>query len=821
MRWLSVILVAVLGIGVAIGAEAPDAAWAGAVLGAASWLVAMHAWRRRAGRWVTGAALIALASLGVTAGAVAMRRALHPPLVRTLEAALLPDDGRATAPLRLDGRLVADAWSAGPTVLLRVAVERVAMGPCGCPTSAEGEVQLGVGGTLAVSRREQWRAGRHVTVEATLRRPGSYRNLGAPDEASLRARGHLALVGQVKSGLQVEVAAGDPVNEAMASLRAHVRSAIARAAGTDVTAAALATAVLIGDRAGLDPALELRLQRAGTFHVVAISGGNVALWAAGTIWIATRLVRRRAVAFGGAALVLIGYAALVGGGASVQRATGMALVGLATRWLDLRGAALNVLALTAGVLIVADPLLVFDVAFWLTSLATLGLVVGLPDAGGPTSRAVRLARSLFLTSVCAEAALLPIVAAVFQQVTLAGLLLSAVAVPAMAVVQASALAVTLLDVISWRAASWPGLVMTASVHAIVDSARLLDVAPWLSWRVPPPRLAPMAGYYVALGAWLWLRTAAGSAQAPIERFSAVVAGVSAIWIASAPLTLLPSAPGDLRFVSFDVGQGAAALLQFPRGHRMLVDAGGVTGRGRDLGALVVGPTLRARGIRRVDTIVVTHADLDHAGGAASLIREFHPTEVWMGIPVAGDLAMQEIGAAVLEVGAVWRWARRGESLEVDGVRVGVVHPPPPDWERQRVRNDDSIVLAVDYGAVRLLLPGDVGAEVEPAVSEALAALGDAPPLVALLVGHHGSAGSSSPQFLASARPAVAIVSVGRANPFGHPAPATIARLTDVGAPVWRTDLDGEVTLRTDGTRLELSGITGRRATVVEPSRQPR
>jgi competence protein ComEC len=147
------------------------------------------------------------------------------------------------------------------------------------------------------------------------------------------------------------------------------------------------------------------------------------------------------------------------------------------------------------------------------------------------------------------------------------------------------------------------------------------------------------------------------------------------------------------------------------------------------------------------------------------------------------------------------------------VELRVLHPPPPEWERQRVRNDDSVVLAVALGGVRVLLTGDISGAVEAVVaaeaSRAAAAWVAPPGVTVLKVAHHGSAGSTSLPFLEATRPAAAIVSAGADDPFGHPARPTLDRLAAARIAVWRTDRDGEVTLRTDGRRLVLSTFSGR------------
>lgn len=814
MPFLPVVVAVALALGVATGASWPQLVVPTTAAAVLAWAAAVWAWRVRA-RAVVPLALCALALLGAVRGGITMRRALAPPLVAVLEAhgVLTSASSRDAEPIRLEGRLATDAALSGRSVLLRVDVSRVWVGACGCPEAVEGRILASVGGALAPGAMDTWRAGRTVALTATLRRPLAYRNLGAPDPGIELARRRTVLIAAVKSAVVVDmVRHGSWAAEAAAAMRARARRAIARAAGAGTEAAAVGTAVLIGDRAGLAVPLEERLQRAGTFHVMAISGGNIALWSMATLWVAARLTRRRPAALAATALALVAYAAIVGGGASVMRATGMALVGIATQWLDQRGAALNVLALTAATLVAVDPIVVFDIGFWLTTAATAGIVVGLPSPAAGESRGRAWTRALVLTSIWAEAALLPIVATVFQQVTLAGVVLSAIAIPAMAVVQLAALAAVTADAVAPALLVPCGAVLRLATAIVTESARLVDVVPWLSWRVPPPAVSVMVVYVAAVAGWLWARRPAADTRLAfvVRRVARVVAPAAAVWIAISPATLVPRAPGDLRVSVLDVGQGDAVLAQFPNGRRMLVDAGGASSEGRDLGSRVVGPTLRARGIRRLDYLVVTHADIDHIGGAATIVREFRPAEVWLGVPVHDDAATARLRAAADEVGATWRQALRGERLHVGEVRLDVLHPPLPDWERQRVRNDDSVVLALRHGGVRVVLTGDIGATVEPDVASALDDGEASPALTVLKVAHHGSGGASSALWLGAVRPSVAIVSAGATNPFGHPAASALARLQGVGADVWRTDHDGEIGVRTNGAVVEVLAHTGRR-----------
>ena len=196
----------------------------------------------------------------------------------------------------------------------------------------------------------------------------------------------------------------------------------------------------------------------------------------------------------------------------------------------------------------------------------------------------------------------------------------------------------------------------------------------------------------------------------------------------------------------------------------------------------------------LDAVLLTHGDPDHIGGARSVVDNFAPDEVWEGVSVARHVRLQEVLRKARESGAQVERRQAGEEMLTGGARLRVLHPPPPDWERQRVRNDDSVVVELLYGDVAVLLLGDVGAGVERAI---LPHLTPAPSRI-LKVAHHGSRTSSSRELLDYWRPQIAVISCGRGNTFGHPAPDVLRRLDAIGATIYRTDLDGQVTIETNG-----------------------
>ncbi len=719
-------------------------------------------------------------------------------------------DLREDEPLLLEGRLRRDASPTESGASLDVAV--YAVSPATWFEPADGGVLLNVAGTLVGERLHEWRAGRAIRVPARLRRPSVYLNHGVADAERVLARRGVTLVGTVKSASLVEVIhPGRWWDERAADARAAVRRAMtAHVARHAAGSAAIGTAILIGDRAALTPEVEQRLLEAGTYHVVAISGGNIAMLT-GAVLAALWAFRIRFAAAAAIAIVVItAHAWMIGGGQSVVRATLMASLYLALRLIDQRTAPTNAVALGATLMLVVDPLELASAGFWLTFGATAALVAA--AARWPTEGRRWWSMPLIISggSLAVELVLAPVSALVFERVTMAGLVLNLAAVPSMAMVQGAGSLTVLAASLGWASmANAAGYFTHVAATVLVESARLVDLAPWMTWRVPPPAWIAMAMYYSCLAAWLMVT------RPPIDTrwrrlTSRGVAGCALLlwlWIVAAPASLA-RARGDKRLhvTMMDVGQGDAVLVTLPNGRTLLVDCGGLGGTGRfDIGDRVVGPALRARGIRRLDYLAITHGDPDHIGGAAALVRDFVPLEIWAGVPVANHQAEGELMTAAAGARTTWRWLQRGDRLLFGGVEVRVHHPPLPDWERQRVRNDDSLVFELRLRRVSIVLTGDISRAVEEALVEM-----DLLPLTILKSPHHGSATSSSREFVATLQPAAALISAGRANPYGHPVPAVLARYREAGAEIFRTDQDGQIDLVTDGEQVSVRTFTGRK-----------
>ena len=789
-------------IGATAGLNAPLDAWTCAWSQLVTSVCAVVFWCRRAQTVALLMIVLAFLAAGAALATDARERALHSSarqvLNREFGGFLIESIGPVGRhdPLPSRVALVEDASPRDGYVSLRA--ELVAVQLRGVWERADGGIAISVNGAVAGDRVTEWRAGRLVQAPITYRRPTRYLNDGVPDFERDQALDGITLLGTVKSGLLVDVVqTGRYASEWSADIREHVRRAVRRwIEPHDSVSAAITSAVLIGDRTGLPDDAREALQAAGTYHVIAISGGNIAILAtAATCLLLIVGIRGRAAA-GVAIGVLSVYAVVITAGPSVWRATLMAVLYFSARALDQRSGVWQTAAVAAALMIVIRPLDVRDAGFILTFGATLALLEGARIGAKLTARTgiVSWIAASLLASLAIEVALLPVSALLFSRVTGAGLVLNLLAVPLMGVVQIAGLITALADNLP-AIANPAGWLAHVAARALISSANLVTLAPWSTARVPPPGVFVIAAYYAAvMTIFLWRR-----------RAPRVIA--AAVWVAATlvvtgaidlPFVRARDASGLLRLTMFDVGQGESILLETPSGRRLLIDTGGAPfGGSSGIGARVLAPALWSRGVRSLDTVLITHGDPDHLGGALDVLADFTPHRFWWGIPVPDHRPSRDVrdAAAHLRVPVDFR---RTDDGETDGdVRLRVLHPPPPDWERRRVRNDDSVVLEVTYRDVAVLLTGDISAEVE---REILPRLTRAPVRI-LKVAHHGSRTSSSPELLSEWRPQFALISAGRGNTFGHPTPEVLQRLSAIGATVFRTDLHGQITVETNGQQV--------------------
>jgi competence protein ComEC len=533
--------------------------------------------------------------------------------------------------------------------------------------------------------------------------------------------------------------------------------------------------LVIGDTSRLDPAVAEEFRVTGLTHLVAVSGANVAI-VLGVVLFAARWCRAGPwLAAGVCGVALVGFVILARPSPSVVRAAAMGAVGLLALASGRSRSAAPALAAAVMAGVIFDPDLAVDPGFVLSVLATGGLVLLAPrwrdrlrDRGVPPVLAEALAVSAAAQVVCG-----PVVAALSGEVSLVAVPANLLAVPAVAPATLLGVAAAVVSPLWPEAASflawlgsWPArwLVWVADVGAGVPAGAV----PWPAGVAGGFALAVLTVGMLIAARW------------PVPRRVLLVAAV-AVALGAAPVRWIASGwpPAGAVVVACDVGQGDAIVLPVRPGEAVLVDAG------PDPAA--VDGCLRRLGIRSLVALVVTHFHVDHIGGVLGVVRDRSVGVVVVPVfdePEAGEAALREAagGTPVVEVGAGWR-------LQAGDLDLAVIGPNRPVTGTRSDPNNNSLIVRASSAGVSVLLVGDAETEQQHALLTEV----DRGSLRAqvLKVAHHGSA-YQDPDLLAAVDPAVALVSVGADNPYGHPNPSLMSRLSRDGARVVRTDLDGDI-----------------------------
>ena len=565
--------------------------------------------------------------------------------------------------------------------------------------------------------------------------------------------------------------------------RVHRRLGGSIAPGLAGERRAVLTGLVLGEEEGLSQQLRDDFRASGLYHLLAVSGQNIAFVAGGVLLAAWLLGISRLAAEVGALAAILAYVLAVGWQPSVVRA-GVAGALASLAWLASRPSdRWYFLLLGAALLMAWTPYSLLEPGFQLSFAAVGAIFVAVPRLrrsleGYPLPDV--LAAVVAVSAACGLATA-PILLLQFGSVPAYSILSNALAAPVVAPCFGLALLTAALDHVLPQAAVGAAWLNGWLAAYIAACARLVGGLPGAE---VSSKVVLGAAAVVALVGFAAARLPAWRRPGLI-----LVAGLAVALVTGWQLKTdrPPPPPAGLRLTILDVGQGDAILLQVREG-AVLVDQGPPEAE--------VDDQLRSLGVRRLALLVLTHPQRDHVGGAAEVLESIAvdraldpaiPSESPEG--QAALAAARKRGVPVLpaRAGVVFRLGRlRLELLWPDGR-----HPPGAD------PNLRATVIVATYGKVDALLTAD---------AESPVTLPLRPPRVEILkVAHHGSADEGLPRLLDLTRPVVAVISCGRNNDYGHPAPMTIAALTaEAGLDVFRTDLDGRVVIETDGERISAS-----------------
>jgi competence protein ComEC len=568
--------------------------------------------------------------------------------------------------------------------------------------------------------------------------------------------------------------------------------------------AGVMTALVVGDQKAILPASWDVFRQTGVSHLVAISGLHITL-VAGTLaslfaalwrrslfmrWQLPLLIPVPKVRALAACIVAWGYVALAGFGVPAQRALYMLMVVVGATWFARRTPISVTLLLALFVVVLFDPWAVLSAGFWL-SFSAVGVIV-YASAGRPArarydrdryKEQPRLVQRLYhwwqsiragaSTQYAVTLGLLPMTMVLFGQYSLVSPLANAIAIPAVTLLVAP------LALIGAVMPSPLSDVLLRLAHLVFEYVFVvlgyLAQLPYAVWTTPLP------------SAWLFVFGMAGVVIMLAPK------GLPVRWVGCLgclPLLLnTATAPAHqtVWLTAFDIGQGMGVLVETAH-HRLLYDTGPAMSEEMDSGKRIILPYLAARGITHLDTLVVSHSDNDHVGGALSVMAGVDVDEVRSSLDAQHPVVQAAKHASRCERGQHWEW---------DGVQFMFLHPTGDIYQATHMTpNAHSCVLRIATGHQVALLAGDIEAPQEKALLQR-----EYPETLhadVLLVPHHGSGTSSTQAFLQAVNPSVALFQMGYLNRFHHPKPIVWERYGELGVQRLRSDTDGAVEITMDG-----------------------
>ncbi len=617
--------------------------------------------------------------------------------------------------------------------------------------------------------------GDELTFFSALNVPRDQHNPGGPDTRTrLISQGIRYTVSLTAEEIQARPTGIDLYGRILALRESLIRGINARLG--EGTEAALMTAILLGDRTGIDERTYAAFRDLGIVHVLSVSGLHVGyiLVALFALCKLLRLGRRWRLALILPCLAF--YCVLTGLAPSVIRAALMASIMLGSQAFFARNDGLTSWAAAGFALLIANPLQLLDAGFQLSFAAVAGLIAFSAPLQARMKRLPKWCSATLSTTLAAQIGILPLLALYYGRLPLLGLIANFIAIPLCGALMLGGGAILLL------CAVWPVTFLLQGLKWVLNVwcgvSRWMADLPLISLACPAP-----GGFFIALwylGAW-----ALSPFLLPGARRRALTVAAVAVAGAGCVAATLGSRLTSDDFVMLDVGQGNCVAIRSGSAYAVFDTGGTLTGY--DPGQQVIIPYLNQEGCTRVSALFLSHPHQDHIGGAQALLEQDRVAALYIGGNPTDPLWEPALQAARAR-GVPVHYAQPGEAIAVGSLSFRVLYAG-----RTEDANDASMVVQVEKdGRPCLLLTGDIGGDPLSSLVE------DPVPLVQ--VPHHGARSGVEGDWLGRLQPRYALIPVG-VNSFGHPTTEALAALTQAGAEIHRTDLEGALRFRLDGLRL--------------------
>lgn len=573
-------------------------------------------------------------------------------------------------------------------------------------------------------------------------------------------------------------------------------------------ARAIIKAVVIGDRSEITEELKDVFQVAGVMHILAISGLHVGIIAMVLFLLFSTISDNKlskSFKYIFIIIIMLGYAAITGFRPSVSRATLMFIVLLGAKLLNRPYNVYNSISIAAFLILLWQPLYLFDTGFILSFTATFFIIFLTPIMESTLKDCLFLLPDYLVKSLSVSASawlgVMPLSAFFFYKISIISILSNILIVPVIGVIIIFALFSIFLSFLFLPLGNFLALVNNGLISLLIFIGEKLSLLPFAYRDIAQPGILSIAIYYIIIVFIFYslkYRYNINILKNKITIYSTIILILLVISIN----ILKPSPLLAVHFIN--VGQGDSILIQTPEKQNILIDGGGTPFSDYDMGKNVVIPYLRRQGVNHLDIMVLTHPDLDHMEGLLPVLEEIKVDLVIdSNIPCQEEIYKDFLALIKKNGKTTYHKTQAGDKIEVcKDIDIFIINPIYSDLTiNENNFNNNSIVLKLRYENINFLFTGDIEEEIEKKILSNNASLNSN----ILKVAHHGSISSTSTKFLDAVAPEVAVISVG-SNNFGHPHPDVIKKLENRCQQVFSTDRNGTVLVKTNGKNIYIDTL---------------
>lgn len=647
------------------------------------------------------------------------------------------------------------------------------------------EVEHKINGLVQINVKNNlipFKYGDRIKVIGKLKIPSILRNPGGFDYQKYLLRRKILAIIWVDDKNIIKLGRGyaNPILTASYNLRDRISRIISDTVSDKLFAcASFLKGVLLGIRCVLPEEIRSQFMDTGTIHILAISGLHVGLIGLIFFFIFHKLARlsqKTSSIF--TLLILIIFAIMTGATPATVRATIMATTIIVGRIIDRDTDIYNNLALAGLIILLQNPLTLFDIGFQLSFLATFSLLYLTPLLEPKLWFLPRYLASLVCVSIAVEIGICPLLILYFNKLPLVTILANIVVIPLLGVILVLGLAMVFVGIIFMPLANLIGMINYYVISGLLISVSFFAHFPYAYLYLPSLSFPFISSYYLCLWA-ISRHKKIGSRKVVIL----VLVLINIFLWQGVIKTLSPV----MQVTFLDVGQGDAIFLQFPNGGNMLIDGGP-----GNAGKSVILPFLRTNGITKLDVVMISHHHYDHYGGLLTLLKNYKIKK----FVVDNGVKRQQLSKIIKEEGISHEVVKAGdEIIGYPKIKIYILHPS--NIMDKKHPNNNSIVAKIVYNKVSFLFTGDI----ENEVAKRLLPFKDMLSSTVLKIPHHGSKDSYYPNFIRLVNPSIGIIEVGRDNSFNLPDKQVIKNYEKRKIQIYQTQKHGAVIVRTDGEKI--------------------